>query len=221
MRNLLLSAALIVIPVGIFAAGYTLLTPSQAPAQSQAKTGTGPALGDMTPFITIVADVQSLADKGDMAAAQTRITDFETAWDTSQKKLRAVNPTSWGNVDDAADTALSAVRAKTPDPATVKSSLADLMAELKDPARVPGGAATAAGVTTTPSGVAVTDTNGRPLPCEEMLQKVRDGLSGATLAKDKQATVATLQSKATERCNADDDKRADDFSAQALALLPN
>ena len=220
MRNLFLSVALIVIPVGIFAVGYTLLAPAQATAQADAQANTGPALGDMQPFITIVSDVQGIADKGDMAAAEKRITDFETAWDDAQKKLRPVNTTSWGNVDDAADSALGALRETSPDPSKVKSTLADLMAELKDPTRVPGGAKTAVGVTTS-AGIAVTDTNGRPLPCEELLQQMRDGLAKANLAKDKQSAVEALQAKAVERCNADDDKRSDDFSAQALALLPN
>ncbi len=220
MRNLFLSIALIVIPVGIFAVGYTLLAPAQATAQADAQANTGPALGDMQPFITIISDVQGIADKGDMAAAEKRITDFETAWDDAQKKLRPVNTTSWGNVDDAADSALGALREKSPDPAKVKSTLADLMAELKDPTRVPGGAQNAVGVTTS-SGIAVTDTNGRPLPCENLLQQVRDGLAKANLANDKQSAVEALQAKAVERCNADDDKRSDDFSAQALALMPN
>ena len=33
------------------------------------------------------------------------------------------------------------------------------------------------------------------------------------------AKVADLQAKGTERCNADDDRRADDFFAQGLTLL--
>ena len=221
MRNLFLSVALIVIPVGIFAVGYTLLVPSQPPAQAATQANTGPALGDMTPFITIISDVQGISDKGDLVAAEKRITDFETAWDDAQKKLRPVNTTSWGNVDDAADSALGALRETSPDPAKVKSTLADLMAELKDPTRVPGGAQAAAGVTTTSAGIAITDTNGRPLPCENLLQQVTDGLAKANLANDKQSAVEALQSKAVERCNADDDKRSDDFSAQALALMPN
>jgi hypothetical protein len=32
--------------------------------------------------------------------------------------------------------------------------------------------------------------------------------------------VTGFQTQALERCNADDDARADDFSAKALALLP-
>ena len=45
---------------------------------------------------------------------------------------------------------------------------------------------------------------------------------GALRAKVGSATpapaIAELQGKALERCNADDDRRADAFSAQALAL---
>ena len=221
MRNLFLSIALIVIPVGIFAVGYSVLVPSKATAQAGAQANTGPALGDMQPFITIISDVQTLAEKGDMVAGEKRVTDFETAWDNAEKRLRRVNTTSWGNVDDAADSALEALRQKLPDQAKVKSTLADLMAELKDPKRVPGGAQPNAGVTTTSAGIAVTDANGRPLPCEDLLQQVSDGMATANLAQDNQSEVEALQVKAVERCNADDDKRSDDFSAQALALISN
>ena len=215
MRNLLLSVVLIAAPVAVFAAGYTLLAPAGAPAAASAA---GPSLGDMTPYAAIVTDVQGLALKGDMAGAKARITDFETAWDEAEPTLRPKNKSAWGNVDDAADAALSAVRAGTPDPAEVKASLADLQAALADPQQAPGAAP--AGAPATVSGVATTDADGRALPCEEMLKAVRAGLASPGLSADVTARATDLQARATERCNADDDRRADDFSAQALALLP-
>jgi hypothetical protein len=66
-----------------------------------------------------------------------------------------------------------------------------------------------------------TDANGRPLPCEVMLETFRTTLAGATLSKADRATVDTLRAKGTERCNADDDARADDFFAQGIALMRN
>ncbi len=217
MRDLLLSAALIALPVGVFAAGYSLIAPAPA-AQTQADAG--PSLGDMTPFTTIVTDVQATAAKGDLTAAEARITDFETAWDDAQKGLRPINTTAWGNVDTAADAALDALRAKSPDPAKVETTLADLQAELADPSRAPGDTAAATGALTV-AGIATTDANGRPLPCEVMLDTFRTTRAGATLTDADVATVDTLQAKGTERCNADDDARADDFFAQGLALMSN
>ena len=212
MRNLLLSAALVAAPVALFAAGYTFVSPIASSASSQAA---GASLGDMAPFKTIVTDVQGLANKGDMAGAKARITDFESAWDEAEPTMRPMNKSAWGNVDDAADTALSAVRAGTPDPAGVRTALDQLQAALANPDQGPADATPVQSV----GGVATTDANGRALPCEEMLKDVRTGLAAKGLSADVTAKATDLQTKATERCNADDDKRADDFSAQALAIL--
>ena len=213
MRNLLLSAALIAAPVALFAAGYTVLAPTASVASAPAQ---GASLGDMTPFETIITDVQGLASKGDMAGAKARIKDFETAWDEAAPTLRPTNKSAWGNVDHAADTALSAVRAGTPDPAEVKASLEQLQASLANPDQGPADATPVQSV----AGVVTTDANGRALPCEEMLKEVRTKLAAPGLSADVTARATDLQARATERCNADDDRRADDFSAQALALLP-
>ena len=217
MRNLLLSAALIALPVGAFSAVYALVVPAPEPAPVAAA---GPSLGDMTPFAAIVTDVQRIAATGDLATAEARITDLETAWDDAESTLRPINPASWGNVDVAADAALDALRAPSPDPAEVDATLAGLQAELADPSRAPDGTAASGGLTMV-SGVVVTDDGGRPLPCEVMLDSFRTELAGASLSDADRATVDTLHAKGTERCNADDDARADDFFAQGLALMGN
>lgn len=61
----------------------------------------------------------------------------------------------------------------------------------------------------------MTDDSGRALPCEVMIGQLRDAIGSASPAP----TVTDLQSKALERCNADDDAHADAYSAQALALI--
>ena len=103
MRNLLLSVVLVLVPVGVFSVGYKALATGQAPLQAAAAEL--PSLGNMAPFETIIGDVQTLHAKGDLAAAQTRITDFETAWDQAQNSLRPINKGYWGNIDDVADAA--------------------------------------------------------------------------------------------------------------------
>ena len=213
MRNLLLSAALIALPVVVFAAVYSQVA-SPAP---QAQDAAAQSLGDMTPFKTIVTDVQAIAAKGDLKAAETRITDFETAWDDAAGTLRPNDPTAWGNVDTAADAALDALRAGKPDPNEVDATLASLVTELDNPGQAMGGTGSA----TTVSGIVVTDDGGRPLPCEVMLEKLRKARDASALPAADLGKADDLSVKGTERCNADDDKRADDFFAQGLALLAN
>ncbi|MGO4908542.1 hypothetical protein ACEN2J_09450 [Pseudorhodobacter sp. W20_MBD10_FR17] len=213
MRNLMLSVALIAAPVAVFSGFYLMMAPAAA---VQAATSAGPNLGDMSAFVTIINDVESISATGDFTAAEKRITDFESAWDEAAGTLRPINKAYWGNIDDAADAALSALRAKTPDASSVVGTLADLQIALADPSlqptHAPKGVATVAGIATT-------DEIGRALPCEVMLKDVAAELASGKLAGDVLAQATDFQTKALERCNADDDARADGFSAQALALL--
>ncbi len=209
MRQFLLATTLIIVPVAAFTAFQFYMAPSSAQAESA-------SMGDMAPFITIVSDVQTIAATGDFTAAELRITDFETAWDDAESTMRPLNTNAWGTVDDAADAALSALRSGTPTADKVTETLTALMATLENP--YAGSDALPVAVTLV-SGVAVTDENGRPLPCEDMLTQVREGIAAASLSDADMATVVDFQTKAIERCNADDDTRADAFSAQALAVL--
>ena len=203
LRQICLAILLIAAPVGVFAAWEIWMVP--APQQASAPN----ALGDMGAFKTIVTDVQALTAKGDLAAAATRITDLETAWDDAEDRLRPLDEAQWGGVDGKIDTALKALRATAPQAASVTEALAALQTALDDP-----GAAVGTGEVQMVSGIAVTDAGGHPISCEVMLSEL-----ASQLALKPNADAAALQTKALERCNADDDAHADAFSAQALALL--
>ena len=129
MKQIVLAIVLIAVPVALFT-GYELYSPSAAQAE-------GAGLGDLSSMKTIIADVQTLADKGDLPGAAKRITDFESAWDQAETAIRPLSPTQWGNIDEASDAALKAVRASSPSPDKVKATLAALMAELNDPTKAP------------------------------------------------------------------------------------
>ena len=124
MKQILLATALIALPVAAFS-GYKLF---QAPATADAQVSAG--LGDTSAFAMIITDVQTFADKGDIAAAKTRITDFEIAWDENAKGLRPMDLATWGAIDGAADTAMKAVRAGTPDATAINVALAALQTSL-------------------------------------------------------------------------------------------
>ncbi len=212
MKQFFLSAILIIVPVAIFAAGYVYFQP-----HASAVAVNGAPLGDLSALKTIVTDIEAIAAAGDLAGAETRATDFETAWDDAEATMRPMDPAAWGTVDAAANGALNALRAATPDPAQVTATLTGLIAALDHPAFT---GASRSGIAKV-AGIAVTDTTGHAIPCETMLGAVRLALSSGKIAEADQATATDFQSKATERCNANDDAQADAFSAQALALATN
>ncbi|MDB5541439.1 MAG: hypothetical protein JWQ89_3166 [Devosia sp.] len=160
-------------------------------------------LGDLSSLRTIAADTLDLANKPDLAAAQARITDFETAWDAAAADLRARNADKWTAIDAAADDAIGSLRAATPDRDAVVRSVTALLAQLDNPG----------------AGVSVTDLNGRPVPCEDLLKQLRAAEAAHAPVDPAKAKVAELENKGIERCNADDDKRADGFFADAIKLI--
>lgn len=57
------------------------------------------------------------------------------------------------------------------------------------------------------------------VPCEETLKEVRTTRAAAKLAAADATKVDDLINKGIDRCNADDDNRANDFFNQALSAM--
>ncbi|HEU4826592.1 MAG TPA: hypothetical protein VFS85_08950 [Dongiaceae bacterium] len=57
------------------------------------------------------------------------------------------------------------------------------------------------------------------VPCEKMLADLRDALKTAKPSDADAAKIKELEDKGIERCNADDDARADEFFSQAMKIL--
>lgn len=205
LKQVLLATVLIAVPAAIFTTGEVLLTP---PAQSQQ------SLGDLSALTAIAEDVQKIATAGDLVAAEKRITDFETEWDKNQDVMRPQNPEAWGTIDDAADAAIHSLRTSSPQAASVDSATKELIATLNNPYS----AAPSGGIAKMVSGIAVTDATGHPLPCEQLIKRLREVLDGGAMPQAAAAPGHDLLTKALERCNADDDAHANEFSAQGLAL---
>lgn len=211
MKQLLLAIALIALPVGAFSIFHVYVGTAATPAATA-------GLGDLSSFKTIVSDAQAIAAKGDMTAVEKRMTDFEKSWDTAEVQLRALNSAAWGAIDDAHDVALNALRTATPVPEKVSAALTALQATLDNPAQSAASASSGAAKATI-GGVTVTDENGRPLPCEEMLKTYRAELATVKPSEADKPKIDELLAKGVERCNADDDKRAGEFFGQGLSLM--
>jgi hypothetical protein len=56
-------------------------------------------------------------------------------------------------------------------------------------------------------------------PCEDTLKVLQDTIKTVAPKADVMAQIKVLLDKALERCNADDDKRANGFSADAMKLM--
>jgi len=206
LKQFLLATALIAAPVAVFSAGYIYLAPPAADAQ--------PSLGDLTPLKSIAVDVETIAAKGDLVAAEKRITDFETLWDQDEATMRPLNQEAWGTVDDAADEAIHSLRAPSPDPSKVTEAVKGLIATLDNPYGDAGGQ----GGIKMVKGIAVTDESGHPLACEDMIKALRAAIDAGKIPSASTDAAQGFVSQAVERCNADDDANANNFSAQGLAL---
>ena len=126
MKQVLLALVLLAVPVAAFT-GFEYV--------KNATAATPSGLGDLSSFKAIISDVQCLLDKGNVPAAQKRITDYEAAWDSGESAIRPLNQTDWGNIDEASDAALTAIRQPKLSTDAVKQTLAALQTVLDDPSK--------------------------------------------------------------------------------------
>jgi uncharacterized membrane-anchored protein len=99
------------------------LTPGQLTAHFPAP--------DVAKFRAIVQATLAKVQAGDQSGAKARIANLETAWDDDESNLKPMDKDAWGVIDRQIDSALKAVRAHNPDPATETQTLNELLADLR------------------------------------------------------------------------------------------
>ncbi len=124
-----LPLSLAAILLAIAAAGPAAATGPTA-VKSQTQMSKFSRLGDLSTFRSITADTLSIAKKGKLTAAKTRIADLEKAWDTSEPKLKPQDTKNWRTIDKAIDAALDALRSPNPTKQDSVSKLQKLIATM-------------------------------------------------------------------------------------------
>ncbi|MER5917463.1 hypothetical protein ABT124_45905 [Streptomyces sp. NPDC001982] len=105
--------------------------PAPTTAHLTPKQATSPfPPAEIAKFRTIAADTLAKLNSGDQAAATTRVTDLETAWDDDQPTLEPKNEQAWHFLDSEIDHVLTALRAPNPDKATEAKALNTLLTSL-------------------------------------------------------------------------------------------
>ncbi|MGI5512386.1 COG4705 family protein [Streptomyces sp. CA-106131] len=106
-------------------------TPAPATAHLTPKQATSPFPPvEIAKFRMIAADTLGKLNSGDQAAAATRVTDLETAWDADQPTLEPKDEQAWHFLDSEIDPVLTALRAPNPDSATEVKALNALLTSL-------------------------------------------------------------------------------------------
>ncbi|MDQ2916623.1 MAG: histidine kinase [Casimicrobiaceae bacterium] len=104
---------------------------------AQAQTGTMAAaphvspLGDLSEYRTIAEDALKIAKTGDLAGAQKRMKEFETAWDNHEDSNKKKSYNTWKGIDNQLDFTLDKLGAKKPDAAASEKALENLIARLR------------------------------------------------------------------------------------------
>ena len=106
-------------------------TPVPATAPLSPKQATSPfPPAEIAKLRTIAADTLAKLSSGDQAAASTRVTGLETAWDDAQPTLEPRDEQAWHFLDGEIDHVLKALRTPHPDKVAEATSLNTLLTSL-------------------------------------------------------------------------------------------
>ena len=179
--------AVVVLLLVLGGSGYYLRR-SQLRSEAAASVSPTAPLGDLTSFRKIAEDMLGQVRAGDLSGAKSRADDLETAWDSAQARLKAMNPEKWTVMDSAVDDVLTTVRSTQPNDAASSASLESFIKTIDTLGNQKAQLQNQAPVSASPAKAPVSASTTKPLGdlsafrkiAEDMLRLVRAGdLSGA------------------------------------------
>lgn len=120
-KNVLVQTIVVLCIFLVLGVGSYIWRSNQIASQSDASQTT--IAGQLSDFINIENDILKSINSNEFSTAKKIADDLEHQWDTQEPRLRAIDGSTWTEIDGTIDVVLASVRSSNPDVNKCKSAL--------------------------------------------------------------------------------------------------